>query len=187
MVAAVVVLALVAWPVRAAGIREQVVVLLDAEPFECTGTTVGVWEPSEDEPAVPVAEITEDMPCGLVVWVENRSGSRVGLTGLRIPVTGPDGGGGIEAVGMDLGGRPPQADEIDALFAVDPPYPLEPRSSTALRIFFRSQPGCTSNLAVLSFPQNPTVTVEALGLSGPAASPGYGFGFRGTNWSSCDT
>lgn len=189
----VVVLAVVAvagWVAVGAYRAGQVRVALDAGALACDNATVELREvPSGYGPdgVAPVAGITEGMRCMLRVRVENRSGGTVRVHGLSVPFLGPHGGPAVQARMLNLYGVEPLPGQIDAVFELDRPVEIAAGDGERFEVHISYRPeGCTGSGTLFTFPEQPEVTVTTLRWSSTRSPLGNGFGFQGTETSSCD-
>ena len=190
--ACVVAIGLVAagWLVLSARQASAVHVLLPAGALSCDGTTVDLGDVSSvvgDEIATPLAQITEDMRCRLDVRIENRSSADAAIQQLSLPVLGPEGGPGVEAVALDGAAIEPREGEVDAVFDFEPAWTIPAGSAETFGLLFETKPdGCTGERMTIAFLEQPTLAVSVLGRAHERSVLGTGFGFRGSSTTDCD-
>lgn len=189
VVIALAVVAVAGWAAGGAYRTGQVRVALDAGALSCDNTTVELRDvPSAYGPdgVAPVADITRGMSCLLQVRVENRSGGTVRVHRLSVPFLGPDGGPAVEARVLSVYGVEPLRGEIDAVFELDRPVEIAAGDGERFQVQITYRPdGCTGSGTLFTFREQPEATVTALRWSSTRSPVGTGFGFQGTETSSC--
>lgn len=162
-------------------------VVIDAHGLQCGGARVRTVQVNrfDSDFAVPAAEIRKGMRCGLSYHVINTADDAVVLDETVVPLMGPNGGAGVEAVMLSpLGSEPKPADDADAIFSMDE-YQLQPGEAEEFEVVFEHRPdGCTSLRSNIHFSDAPIVTADDGNIEASHFGPAYAF--IGTPDSSCD-
>jgi hypothetical protein len=176
-----------AWPASAGYARSHVHVLADVEPLTCTGTEVTVedtelWQHYQER--MPIAYIDPDMRCLFRFRIDNRGPLTVHLQEVRLSTLGPTNANRVVATSLLPPGTEPVPDDpwtADAIFHLTDPYPIPSHQVAEFTVAFAySSRGGMCEGCTVWFPDNPTVTIQALGISGERRLLGSWFGFRGT-------
>jgi hypothetical protein len=174
--------AMVAWRVVAAGARDKVAVTWSGS-VECTGTTVEQARP-DGEP-IPAIRLREGMSCTLPVRVTNDSRFTVTVMRVRLPYLGPEAGPAVQVTQLD--GTPvARPNAVDAVFRLR--ERLEPGAAYDFDVDFEFRPppeGCTDE-GLFKMDEFPQVRVLALGRPGVRKAQ-ESIGFLGSRDSDCSS
>ena len=174
--------ALLAWRIASAQVRDEVAVGWSG-PVACTGTTVDEVRHRADGREIPVVRLREGMRCTVPVQVSNDSAASVTVTRVVLPIMGPSGTQAVRVVELE-GASPTRLRATDAVFR--PGRRVEPGKTYGfdVELEFRPPPaGCTER-GLLVVEGLPRVTVLALGRAGVVRAEET-IGFRGTAPGAC--
>ncbi|WP_213817102.1 hypothetical protein [Glaciihabitans sp. dw_435] len=175
-------LALIAWPIVAAGQRGAVLVYPDAKAFVCeTGDVSYLEDSDEHDPAFTQSlALTKDLDCDLRFHVLNNSSTTVQLSGATYEMFGPSVGAGVNVDRID--GQPSRFvnEGRDAQWVMRHPIAIEPGSEFFLVAHVVFNPNSCLGLQAYEIDDSPILTISALGIAG-ARVTGYGaVAFTGT-------
>ena len=171
-------------PSRQASLR----VAMDGNPLQCQRTRVSTVEVETHgvDFATPAVQARAGMHCTLHFHVFNDGTANVLLQNAVVPLLGPEGGAGIEAVELSPLAAKPRAGEIDAILSLDD-YPLDADSGIKFEVVltFRRD-GCTPVGSDVHVSDAPVVSGTAGGDTLDAAFVGPAYALRGSRDSTCD-